>query len=239
MAVRAVIAETPPPARDELATLGDGESPFERRPAESPEMRGMRRILLFVVLPLVVAFFLMLAVLRTLVEAVAWTVVWGMGLLLGGGLAGLLGWVSHGRVPVETAWPLCMAVGLVILSAIHGWQVGWRWWWAKRSLGPLARALGVVPEEADAAERSRVRWPVVLAQALAGAILGTATALAGWATGWGLLTVFAGTVGGAVGLGTEGAILGAAGAAPAAAAAGRPSRTVVREPGRHPGAAAG
>jgi hypothetical protein len=207
MAVRAVMEEPAPTPSEALAKPTEQAPPEE--PVESEDMRGLRRVLTFVVLPLVIAFFLMLAAVRTLIEAAAWSMVWTVGLLVGGGLAGIAGWISHGGVPAETSWPIGMVVGLVVMSALHGAQVGWRWWWAKRSLGPLAQAFGVAPEAANAEEPAGLRLPVMLAQALAGAIFGAVTACAGWATGWSLVTVLAGTLGGAIGLGTEGAILGA------------------------------
>jgi hypothetical protein len=206
MAVRAVIAAPAPESAPRGAELGP---PIEPASAASDELRGVQLMLRYVVLPLVIAFFLMLAVVRTFLEAAAWTVVWSMGLILGAGLAGLVRWLSHGIVPVETAWPVGLLVGLAGLSALHGWQVGWRWWWAKRSLAPLAQVLGVAPDEAGDDERTCVRLPVVLSQALAGTIVGTALALAGWLSHWGVATALAGIAGGALGLGTEGAILGA------------------------------
>jgi hypothetical protein len=211
IAVRAVMVE-PAPLRSDALCLPTDEAPQgeprQGEPPESAEMRGIRQLLTFVVLPLVITFFLLLAGVRTLIEAVAWSMVWTLGLLLGGGLAGIAGWLSRGRIPAEVGWPIGMVVGLMVLSAGHGAHVGWRWWWAKRSLGPLAQVLGVSPEAADNEEPAGLRMPVMFAQALAGAILGSLAALAGWATGWGILTVLAGTVGGTLGLATEGAILG-------------------------------
>jgi hypothetical protein len=205
VAVRAVIAEPP-------AEAVDVPAPAEERAPnafESDEMRGLGRTLRLVVTPLVIAFFLLLAMLRTLLEAAAWTIVWLLGLLLGGGIGGVLMWSSRGSVPAETAWPIGMIAGLAILSALHGAQVGWRWWWAKRSLAPLAQAFGVTPEQAGAGEPHGLRLPVVLAQSLAGAVLGGVIALVGWATEWGFMTAMSGIPGGALGLGIEGAILGA------------------------------
>ncbi len=88
-------------------------------------------------------------------------------------------------------------------------EVGWRWWWSKRSLAPLAQALGVTPEQAGAERPAGLRLPVVLAQGLAGAVLGGTIALVGWSTEWSWPTALAGIAGGAIGLGIEGAILGA------------------------------
>jgi hypothetical protein len=204
IAVRAVIAE---PASEPTAPSTDVGPPLPEEPAESPEMRGVRLVLLYVVLPLVLTFFLALAIVRTLFEAAGWTLLWTIGLLLGGGIAGLAGWLSHGAIGAETAWPTGMAAGLIVVSAVHGWQVGWRWWWAKRSLGPLAQALGAEPEQASPEELRRLRAPVVLAQALAGGILGAILAAVGSMTGWSWPTVFAGTVGGILGLGLEGATI--------------------------------
>jgi hypothetical protein len=73
----------------------------------------------------------------------------------------------------------------------------------------LAQAFGVAPEQAGVEEPSGLRLPVVLAQALAGAVLGGVIALAGWACDWSFWTALAGIAGGALGLGIEGAILGA------------------------------
>jgi hypothetical protein len=202
MAVRAVIAE--PVA--EPSPIG---TPAEDPANESAEVQGLRRFVLLVVVPLALAFFLVLAAVRTLFEAAVWTMVWSLGALLGGGLAGLLWWASREAVPVEVAWPLGLAVGLMALSAMHGSQVGWRWWWSKRALGPLAQALWFNPQQAAGDDPSDLRWPVLLAQGLAGAILGLLAALAGWATDWGWPTIFACTLGGGIGLGVEGAVLGA------------------------------
>jgi len=141
---------------------------------------------------------------------VTWTFVWGMGVLLAGGLAGLLVWLARGSVPVATAWPIGLALGLPIISAAHGARVGWRWWWAKRTLSPLAQALGAPPQEEIDDDPEHFRIPVILAQALAGGVLAAWFALAGIATDWGWPTLFAGMLGGALGLGCEGALLGAA-----------------------------
>jgi len=141
------------------------------------------------------------------VQAVSWTIVWGTGVLLAGGLAGLLVWLA---VPAATAWPIGLALGLPIISAAHGARVGWRWWWAKRTLSPLAQVLGAPAQEQLDDEPEPFRSPVILAQALAGGILAAWFALAGITTDWGWPTLIAGTLGGALGLGCEGALLGAA-----------------------------
>jgi hypothetical protein len=208
MAVRAVIAEQTPGPSAALSVeirqaQGDGAA------GESDEMRGARRVVATVLLPLALAFFLVVAVLRTLLQAVTWTVVWGTGVLLAGGLAGLLVWLARGNVPVAIAWPIGLALGLPIISAAHGARVGWRWWWAKRTLSPLAQVLGAAPQE-ELDDPESFRMPVILAQALAGGVLAAWFALAGIATDWGWPTLFAGMLGGALGLGCEGALLGAA-----------------------------
>jgi hypothetical protein len=206
MAVRAVIAEQAPATSEALA-IETRQAPNDEAAGESDEVRGARRIVTTVLLPLALAFFLVVAVLRTLVQAVTWTIVWGMGVLLAGGLAGLF---VRGSVPVAVAWPIGLALGLPIMSAAHGARVGWRWWWAKRTLSPLAQALGAPSQEQDDDEQEPFRVPVILAQALAGGVLAGLFALAGIATDWGWPTLFAGTLGGALGLGCEGAVLGAA-----------------------------
>lgn len=204
VAVRAIMVEP-----ISVADVPTAAEPREPPPDESAEMRGLGRYLRLVLTPVVILFFLMLAAVRTLLEAAAWTAVWTVGLLLGGGLGGLLWWGTRGSVAPQTAWSVGMVIGLTVMSALHGTQVGWRWWWAKRSLAPLAQALGVTPEQAGAEQPAGLRLPVILAQALAGAVLGGIIALVGWATEWGFATALAGIAGGAIGLGIEGAILGA------------------------------
>src|SRR5260370_21062454 len=206
MAVRAVIAEQAPATSDALA-METRQAQNDEAAGESDEVRGARRIVTTVLLPLALAFFLVVAVLRTLVQAVTWTIVWGMGVLLAGGLAGLFVWLA---LPVAIAWPIGLALGLPIISAAHGARVGWRWWWAKRTLSPLAHALGAPAQEHDDDEQEPFRMPVILAQALAGGVLAGLFALAGIATDWGWPTLFAGTLGGGLGPGCEGAVLGAA-----------------------------
>jgi hypothetical protein len=207
MAVRAVIAD---PASERADERQPGATPQARdsAAAEPDEMRRLRRFVYWVILPLVVLFLLMLAAVRTVWQTATWGTVWALAVLLGGGLAGLLGWLSRDAVPVDVTWPIALTVALTAVSGLHGWRAGWRWWWAKRSLSPLAHALGVRPEEAGDEEPAFLRPPVILAQALAGAVLGVLGTLAGWGTDWHLLTVGAWTGGGALGLGAEGAILG-------------------------------
>src|SRR5947209_7649251 len=193
IAVRAVIAE---PASNGTADVAAPAAPAaSAKPApggpeigDSAEMRGVGRYLRLVLTPIVILFFLLLAAVRTLLEAAVWTV----GLLLGGGIGGLLWWGTRGGIAAATAWSIGMVVGLLVTSAVNGSQVGWRWWWAKRSLAPLAQALGVTPEQAGAERPRWLRLPVVLAQALAGATLGGVIALVGWATEWGWATALAG-----------------------------------------------
>jgi hypothetical protein len=205
MAVRAVMADAAAePVSEETRSRPDDAPAIE--PNTTPGAPPTARMVL---LPLAIAFFLVLALVRSAVQALTWSCVWGLGLLLGGGVAGLLRWFSRGALPVQTCWPLGVALGMTVMSAAHGWRAGWRWWQARRSLGPLAQALGITPEhEADEAP---IAWrvPVVLAQGLAGALLGTFGSLVGWAADWSLLTVFAWMLAGALGLGTEGMLLGA------------------------------
>jgi hypothetical protein len=205
IAVRAVIAEPPSTALDVPAPAEATQPP----PGEFADMPGPGRYLWLALAPIIILFFVLLAAVRTLLEATAWTIVWTIGLLLGGGIGGLLWWATHGNLAPITAWSVGMVIGLALMSAAHGTQIGWRWWWAKRSLAPLAQALGVAPEQAGAEEPRGLRLPVSLAQALAGAILGGVLALAGWACAWSFWTALAGIAGGALGLGVEGAILGA------------------------------
>jgi hypothetical protein len=209
IAVRAVMVEPAPAEPVNGPPAAEAPEPPEPRPGESAEMRGLGRYLRLVLTPIVILFFLALAAVRTLLEAAAWTIVWTVGLLLGGGIAGLFWWASRGSIAPTTAWSIGMVIGLAIMSAVHGAQVGWRWWWAKRSLAPLAQAFGVTPEQAGAERPARLWLPVMLAQTLAGAVLGGTIAFVGWATEWGFLTALAGIAGGALSLGIEGAILGA------------------------------
>jgi hypothetical protein len=201
MAVRAVIADAAPSPPDAEPPPGEEEAPPDPMP-------GLRRFVLFVLVPLAVLFFLVHVGVRAIVQAATWTTVWGLGLFAGGGLAGLLGWLSRGSLGLDVAWPIGLAIGITAASAVHGARAGWRWWWAKRSLSPLAAALGMTPEDADSEDPSDLRVPVLLAQTLAGAVLGTLGALAGWATGWHPLVIGVWTIGGGLGLAAEGAILG-------------------------------
>ncbi len=207
MAVRAVVAEPGLGVVDERPTEPDAGAWSERHERPTEEAPGLRYVRM-VLVPLVLGFFLILAALRTLVQALVWAFIWSLGLLLGGGLAGMLRWFSRGDVPVETAWPIGLDAGLALISALYGSQLGWRWWWAKRSLSPLEQALGVEPHEGDDGKPASIRAPVLLAQGFAGAVLGTLGGLAGWASDWSPVTVLAWTAGGALGLGAEGAVLG-------------------------------
>jgi hypothetical protein len=205
MAVRAVMADAAEAPTDEPAVAA---IPFVATVAPTAEP-GAQRTGRVVLLPLAIVFFLVLALVRSAVQAATWTFVWGLGLLLGGGLAGLFRWFSRGAAPVETCWPIGVAAGLTAVSAAYGWRAGWRWWRAKPSLGPLAQALGVSPEPEAGDDPLAWRVTVVLVQGLAGAVLGALGALVGWAIDWRLLTVVAWTVAGAVGLAIEGMILSA------------------------------
>jgi hypothetical protein len=205
MAVRAVMAD----AAAEPVVEEPRSRPEDEAATEPNTTHGAPPTARMVLLPLAIAFFLILALVRSAVQALTWSCVWGLGLLLGGGVAGLLRWFSRGALPVQTCWPIGVALGVTIVSAMHGWRAGWRWWQARRSLGPLAQALGIAPEhEADEAP---IAWrvPVVLAQGLAGALLGILGSLVGWAADWSLPTVVGWLLAGALGLGTEGMILGA------------------------------
>ena len=210
MAVRAVIAEPAPMPVEN----GDSEPPAPEAetptPAPADEMAAVRRVILLVLLPIVVAFFLAVAIVRTLWQAATWSAIWLAGVLLGGGVAGLVAWLSRGAAPIEIAWPIGLSVALTAVSALYGSRAGWRWWWAKRSLNPLAQVLGLPPDASNPGERpASIRMPVILAQALAGALLGTIGGWTGWATDWSFFSIAAWTGGGALGLAVEGAFLGA------------------------------
>ena len=209
MAVRAVIAEPAPVPVEESEP--EREHDNETAPTlTADDMAAARRVVLLILLPIVVLFFLIVASVRTLWQAATWTAVWLLGVFAGGGVGGLLAWLSGGRVPIELAWPIGLAIALTGMSALYGWRAGWRWWWAKRSLNPIAQVLGLPSEEAEPAEEAAgVRTAVILVQALAGAFVGAIGAWTGWATDWSFLGFPAWTIGGALGLGVEGAICGA------------------------------
>jgi len=210
MAVRAVIADPSPMRADSPPHDNSATESVDAAAAPADELAALRRALLLVLLPIVAAFFLAVALVRTLWQAATWTAVWLVGVLLAGGVAGLIHWLSRDAAPLSVAWPIGLGVALATLSALYGAQAGWRWWWRKRSLNPLAQVLGLPPEASSPGEKpAAFRRTVILVHALAGAVLGTAGGLTGWATDWSFFSLAAWTAGGALGLGIEGAILGA------------------------------
>src|SRR5205085_11737223 len=125
----------PDPARlDAERAEQDVSEPEQTASAPADEMATVRRVVLLVLLPIVVAFFLAVAIVRTLWQATTWTAVWLAGVLLAGGVAGLLAGLSRGAAPVEIAWPIGLGVALTAVSAFYGSPARWRWGWGQRSL---------------------------------------------------------------------------------------------------------
>ncbi|MCA9072549.1 MAG: hypothetical protein KDA84_26680, partial [Planctomycetaceae bacterium] len=120
--------------------------------------------------PLVVAFMLLLSLIRVLGNAIRWVIVWGIGFFAGGTLA----WIGNLLLPTpylaSAVWAAGGFLGMIVFTSLYGMCLEWVFWLSRHENNPYCGLVSLSPEQ----QANRVRFakslhiPTAMASTLGG-----------------------------------------------------------------------